>query len=303
MKRIQLYKISLRIVGVLFIVSGLGKSVDFLSFVNTISDYSLVETEWILRLTASGICFVEILIGFQLVLLYKARRNVILILILTISFTIIYTYGSIFLNINNCDCFGKFTTPLINNKVFLYTRNILIILVCSVSLNYQLPDHESMSIYINTIYILAIALAFFLGNISGISFVKSNSIEKTSFNTEIIEDLKLSADSSYFVLIFSYSCPYCVNSIENVKQYSQANYIDRVIFIATMKDSNDRSKIDFYKAFQIDNNISEYKYSYVSRYTKIFPTGLYIVNSEIKEVIYGLMPAELLLRKKLGIKV
>ena len=61
-------------------------------------------------------------------------------------------------------------------------------------------------------------------------------------------------DSTYLVFAFSYSCPYCQNSIGNVNQYTEMHAVDRVIGLA-LDDSVAETRFDrlFDVNFEIRN--------------------------------------------------
>lgn len=118
-KKIELFSL---IAGIIFILSGVSKSMDAAAFSNIITEYGFANFSFISPI----IILAEITIGLGLIfqILQKTFAGISTVIIL--FFTLIYLYGSIFLNIQDCGCFGKFT--FLNTSPFIVlTRNTLLL--------------------------------------------------------------------------------------------------------------------------------------------------------------------------------
>ena len=118
--------------------------------------------------------------------------------------------------------------------------------------------------------------------------------EKPIENTDLREFLTLSNDSTYFVFVFSYSCPHCYNSIENLKQYERLGVADKVLALSFTVDSTiiERFNDIFKPNFQINN----YPPEQLFRLTNQFPVSYYIQNNIVRMEIRGLLPSGYLLQ-------
>ena len=98
--------------------------------------------------------------------------------------------------------------------------------------------------------------------------------------------IETSSDSTYIVFAFSYTCPHCLNSIANLKEYKQAEIADNVIGIAM---GNDEEKAFFESRFNPNFNIINC-YDELLKLTDIFPKTYYIQRDTIIMELSGELP-------------
>jgi len=140
--------------------------------------------------------------------------------------------------------------------------------------------------------------------IAGLSFTTPDFLKSTAAkhkfedknvtNTALSNYIKTSPDSTYLVFCFSYTCPHCWNSIENLRQFIKTNAVDRVIAFST-GETNERNA--FIKNFNPDFNITELPLKDISTLTEIFPTAFYIEQDTIKTVIQAVLPSPVTFKK------
>ncbi|MDL2254846.1 T9SS type A sorting domain-containing protein, partial [Bacteroidales bacterium OttesenSCG-928-J16] len=122
--------------------------------------------------------------------------------------------------------------------------------------------------------------------VTGYTFVDHNKNENTQYITEgknvnikvensvFSEFLTLSKDSTYLIFTFSYGCPHCYNSIENLKQYERLGVVDRVLALSFTADSATIMK--FNEIFNPNFQIKNYPPAQLFQLTNQFPTSYYI---------------------------
>lgn len=116
-------------------------------------------------------------------------------------------------------------------------------------------------------------------------------------NTPLGDFLNFSNDSTYLIFAFSYSCPHCYNSIENLKEYEQSGIIDKVVALSFTTDASSVNK--FNNIFKPDFEIKTYQPKQLFRLTNQFPVAYYVKNNEVKLEIHGVLPCWYILLEQL----
>jgi uncharacterized membrane protein YphA (DoxX/SURF4 family) len=98
------------LVGVLFIISGLIKSNDTVGFAYKLEEYYAVfGTDFLIStavLQASLICIVEVMLGVMLLIGYRVKATLNLLLAMIVFFTFLTFYSAYFNKVTDCGCFG-----------------------------------------------------------------------------------------------------------------------------------------------------------------------------------------------------
>lgn len=278
------------IVGLFFIISGAGKVVDTTAFGNLIYEYGLGY----LMILAPLIAVAEIMVGLCLILLINPKRYSLAAFILLTLFTIAFAYGHFTHGVNDCGCFGTLKHSKIP-PLFTFLRNFILMLMCLfVFLKYPKEKTETVSwkkILVPVIMYPAIFIAGF--SFTTPAFLQhpaaKHPFQGRNINeTELAKYIKTSPDSSYLVFCFSYTCPHCWNSIENLRQYERTNTVDSVITFAVGQDND---KISFIQNFQPDFHIEDISLYSMSKITDIVPTAFYIEHDTIKTIIQSVLPS------------
>ena len=245
-------KIFRLIVGFVFLLSGLLKAIDTASFADLMSQYGAL---W-LGLGAPLLVFTEIFFGVLLVFGFYPKQVTWASIAFLLAVSLIYLYGLLAKDITNCGCFG----PLrwLNSKPWLtFTRNgiLLALLLPSLwSTNEQSAPTISSVIFMA---LVAVVVMFMCGfSMHGAKCLqKQNAFQPIPLSDSPLASLvTCNPDSTYLVFAFSYSCPYCLNSIGNVNQYTEMRAVDRVIGLA-LDDSVAQARFDqlFDVNFEIHN--------------------------------------------------
>jgi len=102
--------ISRVLVGVLFIISGLIKSNDTLGFSYKLEEYFQVfGMDWLAPtalIQAMLICIVEVMLGITLLIGYRTKLTVWLLMLMILFFTFLTFYSAYFNKVTDCGCFG-----------------------------------------------------------------------------------------------------------------------------------------------------------------------------------------------------
>ena len=270
------------IIGLLFIISGLGKVIDTTGFSNLINQYGLGY----LMILSPLIVVFEILLGLFLLLLINPKFCAKVSLILLTIFTALFAFAHFKYGVNNCGCFGTLYTNL--SPAFSFIRNFILIGM-SLIVWIKYPRYNSKVIKWKLCLIASIVgISIF---ISGFTFrtpyfLKNthNKFENQNIkNTDLIKYIKTSPDSTYLVFCFSYTCPHCWNSIENLRQYKITNAAN----IMALGVGNEKDKDVFDGYFEPDFKIKDIAVSDMFKLTDTYPTAFYISHDTIKKVMKG----------------
>ncbi|GHT74108.1 hypothetical protein AGMMS50262_06430 [Bacteroidia bacterium] len=276
--------------GVIFLISGIAKSLDISVFSDTIASYGFEN----LRILSPLIILTEVFLGLLLIFHIRLKNTAFASTFVVILFTSIYSYGLIFKGIEDCGCFGKITA-LNTYPVFTFIRNALL----TGMLVYVWRESENKPIVnewiIGTILLLMCLTAFMSGytyrNIGRNEKFKAIAIE----NSVLKEFITTSNDFTYLVFAFTYSCPHCLNSIENLKQYESSGVVDKVIGLAS-DDSVAEKR--FREIFNPDFLIKNYPAETLFHLTNSFPQAYYIKNNSIVMKLSGELPCSYIFAKK-----
>lgn len=289
----QLSKILRFLVGLVFLLSGLLKAIDTAAFADLMSEYGAT---WF-GFAAPLIIFVEIFLGVMLVFDFYAKPISWGTAIFLLVVSSIYLYGVTARGITNCGCFGPISW--LNSKPWLtFTRNgILLGMLVPTLIR---PQEKSKEISIPSVIFMA-AIAVIVMFMCGFSMHGARCLQKQHIfqakalaESPLAEYVTVHPDSTYLVFAFSYSCPYCQNSIGNVNQYVPMGMADKVIGLA-VEDSVARER--FERLFETDFEIREISAMQMYRLTNTLPATFFIRHDSIVSQYTGMVisPALLLL--------
>jgi uncharacterized membrane protein YphA (DoxX/SURF4 family) len=289
------------IIGIFFLISGFGKVIDTNGFSNLISQYGL----GFFSILSPGLVILEISLGLFLVFLVYPKQISFVSFFLLIIFTGTFAYAHFKNGINDCGCFGSIEHSDLP-PYLTFIRNI-IFLAISFTIWIKYPK-EKMEIANWKKYIIAIILGVSIF-VAGLTYNSSsgtkNKAQKHKFqdkliqNTELSKYLKTSIDSTYLIFCFSYTCPHCLNSIENLRQYKKSNTVDSVITLAIGKEPDRKY---FFDNFKPDFYLKDLPQESMEKLTDGFPTAFYITHDSVKIVISGVLPSPITFKKSYKIQ-
>ncbi len=292
-KRIAIFEL---ILGLVFLISGFAKSLNVSAFADIITKYGFADISYV----AIPIVIVEIILGLLLIFKIGEKATALIATILLTTFTLVYSYGLIFKNIEDCGCFGSIKY-LNTSPIVLYIRNT-ILLYFSIDI-YRNSSNIWKTSYANVaVIIIIIIIASFMSGYTSKNFLnnsKANLFKRYEVSSSKLgEFATFSTDSTYLVFVFSYSCPHCMNSIENLNQYERLGAVDKVIGLALYNDSI--TKQIFYNHFSINFKVKEYDMSLL-KLTHDLPMTYYIKNDTVEIAFPGELPCAIVFKSILKI--
>lgn len=280
-------------VGIVFITSGFAKAVDSDYFASLLTLYGTDIFYWL----APFIIFIELILGLALLFGLYTKISALTTALLIILFTAGYSYGLFFLDIKKCGCFGRMHI-LPNSPIVLYIRNIVIF--CGLTYVAIKSPQNRMASSMFTLPI-CLSLTFFCAFLCGKTFKwdrvhleKLSKFEPIELSQHPLGNLVMtSADSTYMVTVFSYTCPHCLNSIGNMEQYEKFGLVDHTIGIAL---ENTEAEKAFNEYFHTSFCIYNYSFDTISKLRVNFPTTFFIKHNYIIGVMSGEVPSAYFLR-------
>lgn len=272
------------IVGLVFLLSGLLKAIDSAAFANLMSQYGF---SW-LGFGAPIIILIEILLGILLVFGFYSKQITWSSIAFLFVVSLVYLYGVIFKGITDCGCFGPLTW--LNSKPWLtFARNSVLLALLVPSL---LKAEDSSSPTIPSVIFMAV-IAVVVMFMCGFSMHGAKCLQKEkTFQPIPLAESRLaslvtcSSDSTYLVFAFSYTCPYCQNSIGNVNQYTQMHAVDKVIGLA-LEDLIAQAR--FERLFDVNFEIRHLSRFEMSRLSATLPVTFMIRHDSIISQYTGMV--------------
>lgn len=272
------------VVGAVFILSGILKSIDTAAFADLMSSYGW---SWF-GYGAPVIIGVEVLLGLLLLFNIAPRWIAGATAVFIVGVSSIFLYGVLGLGITNCGCFGPLS--LLNSKPWLtFTRNAVLIALLVPSL---VKPQEGKPLKVVPVIVMALVMMVVMmmcgWSIHGAECVQpAHSFEPVRVEeSELADYIHTSPDSTYFVFAFSYTCPFCQNSVANVNQYLTMGVVDKVIGIA-LEDPEGRER--FERLFDVDFEIQEISELKMVMLTGTLPTVWRIRQDSIINSYSGLV--------------
>ena len=279
------------LVGLVFLLSGLLKAIDTAAFADLMSEYGATWFGFVAPL----IIFIEIFLGIMLVFDFYAKPISWGTAIFLLVVSSIYLYGVTARGITNCGCFGPISW--LNSKPWLtFMRNgVLLGMLVPTLIK---PQEKSPAITIPSVIFMAV-IAVVVMFMCGFSMHGARCLQKqNTFQAIALAESPLSEyitthpDSTYLIFAFSYSCPYCQNSIGNVNQYVPMGMADRVVGLA-VEDSVARER--FEHLFETDFEIREISAMQMYRLSNTMPTTYLIRHDTIISQYTGMVVSPALL--------
>lgn len=285
------------ILGAVFLFSGFGKVVDVTGFSNLIIQYGFEN----LSILAPIIILLEIFLGIQMILLVNPKTNTFYSLIILLLFTFAFSYANIVHGITNCGCFGSLKLSILPPWI-TYVRNfILIIIAVIIWRKYPLKKDTKIKKSKKVIVLTMMSISIFLSGYTfrtpiNLNFNRKQDIylNKTISETKLINYLNASKDSTYLIFCFTYTCPHCLNSIENLKQYVNTNTVDKTVLIV---GENEIAEEVFFENFTINVPIIKVPLDTLNVLAEVVPTAYYIQDNKIQKVIKSTLPSHYIFKK------
>ena len=283
------------VIGLVFLLSGIGKLTNIIGFQYLIIQYGFSMLHYL----APVVVLFEILLGVLFLLQIRIRKVSLISFLTILIFTGMFTYAHLRNGITDCGCFGRIPF-LSGNPMFSYLRNLLLLIVLGWLYFAVKDDTIEIPKWKYTILFTMLFPSCFLAGMTYKPFAFSKQkhpfisqhISENEINKFIEEDEK-----SKIVFFFSYHCPHCLNSLENYKSFIEYEIVDTMMAYALVysKEDGDTATLTF-NSYYADLNIVEIERDSAG-FVEVFPTSFYIKNDTIQDVIIGQLPSPLLFSK------
>jgi len=295
-KVLNIYSI---IIGIFFLISGIGKVIDTTGFSILIYQYGFKY----FTILSPLIVLIEILIGLVLILLINPKRCAAISFVMLVIFTSAFAYAHFENGINDCGCLGSVEHTSLP-PAFSFIRNFILLSI-SLIVWVKYPKITKYEVAKWKKYLLAFLMSVAIFT-TGFTFkipadfkikkeLNNKYQNKNIRNTILAEYVNLPQDKTYLIFCFSYTCPHCLNSIENLRQYKRSNTVDSLITFATGKE---KDKIAFFQTFNPDFYVKDLSHETMQKIVDFFPTTFYIKHDTVKVVVQGELPSYVIFNKQ-----
>lgn len=281
----NLSRISTALLGLMFLVSAFAKAWDAEAFAQML----LLYGSKLLGIGAPIVIMMEAILGMALLLRVYPRWMTMAADIFLVTVSAIFAYGVLAKGIEDCGCFGALSRLYTGRPWMTFVRNGIFLMI-SVPALLDKPEKDGFCWPKALATVVVASMACFATGLSmrqSFELPKWSSVQKDNWE-ETMNKLNavypFSADSTYVVYLFSFSCAYCQNSFANVEQYQQFGLMDKVIGIAIQDEEKEAR---FCRIYKPEIQILTIPHEQMTDMTGSLPVALYIKDGKIKDVEGG----------------
>lgn len=265
------------LLGLFFIISGIGKLLDVGQFIGIVQHYNVpfVFAPLVIFLPP-----VEILVGLLVIFLQTRKSASIIAILLLFTFTSIYLYGYFSKSITECGCSGQFSIFDQSPFIILF-RNVLLLAIAL----YIFVKEEAQTALLYAwqkmilLFILIITcIASGASSIEPLIEKKDERVGKSIYSTSLPNIIETNKDSTYLLFFYSMNCSKCWNVLSQVESFKKQNAVDTIIGFTF---GNDTSVIKFEAYFKIDFKTRILSLEQFAAVTRETPTVFFIRNDSI----------------------
>lgn len=225
------------LLGIFYIVSGLGKLLDVYVFSSYMFAYGVPYPYN--GYAAVLVPPLEILLGLGLIFFVRNKQFAIASVVAIIIFTIGFAYSHFARGVQGCGCFGVFS-GLATSPLFSFIRNG-VILVASLFLVFRpsVTKQNGFRQWQKIVLLFIGAISFAASGISSNEALYSPEplLHKHIKETPISKYVQTNSDSTYLVFCMALACPHCWNATENVKAFHTTGKVDKIVAFGFGNDS------------------------------------------------------------------
>ncbi len=297
--RTVIYHLTRVLTASIFILSGIMKCLDSSSFSNLIRGFGF---DW-LGFFAPFIILTEILLGLLLLFNICPKKVSLTLLAFIVGVSLVYAYGLVFKGIDNCGCFGK--VNLLNmSPALTFLRNALICLMLIYI--YRATDDNNIVNIIPKYQHVKLGFTCFCFSaccfLCGLTFSSATVLYETVgftpkkyYEMQVSDFIDISADSTYTIFLFSFTCPHCINSIGNIEQFEKMGVVDKTIGLAVADSIGERR---FRETFKPSFEIRTIEKQDMLSITRSLPIAYLVRNDSIIVEIEGETPSAFMYKKR-----
>jgi len=224
-----------------FLLSAVGKTLDFNDFTRKVDAFGLSSIDFIPYV----ILLIEyvLAVGFILYIYTKITAKIALAFLLFM--TSAYSIGHFYLNIETCGCFGSFEILNPANYSVFIVKNLALIVLCT----YLVFSSGAFTSKIKKTVITAVAvisICFFIHKMEARFIRNFADNNKGKAISELSLDKTYQIDRYQYWFVFSPTCPHCIAAIPKINEYTRHTDI-ALIGITASKDQGaiDKLNIEF----------------------------------------------------------
>ncbi len=285
------------VLGVFFIVSGVGKMMDVSTFIAGIVSYGIPD-----KLAALGILLptFEILLGLALIFMIRNKDMALVSLVALIVFTLGFAYGYFFEGVEDCGCFGAIealqTPPWVS-----FLRNIILIGMSFLLWKNPVKSKGAIPQWQWAAMVVALLVSGIWSGQTSVDAVVNTGVSadgtpdpslalndplmnKNVSQTALASLTNFEANRRYLVFIFSPTCPHCWDATENVKAYKETGLVDEVIGVIAVGSQG----LEVYnERFRPNFEVRQVPTNDILRLTEGYPKALFIRNNTVMNIQYA----------------
>lgn len=288
------------LLGLFFLLSGLGKALDIAQFTTTIANYGLPQLEPL----APVLIAIEIGLGVALLLQVHLKKMALLSLGLLVTLTVLFAYGYLVHGIRSCGCFGALETAQMPPWLS-FVRNLLLMGTAVWLYQHAPTNNPSASRTRFRIVLGATALAFAT---SGSAYANRYSSSKVGvmrgqlLRTSLLAPyLPVASDSTYVVFIFSPACAHCEDMTPTVASYRTSGLAARVVALHPPIDAMEQQR--YMKRFNPPFSLRTVARDSLYAITYHVPLAFIVSKGVVAHVLGPVMPSADILKALLAKEV
>jgi len=287
MKRLS--HLSAILLGLMFLVSAFAKAWDADLFARTLLQYG---PQWF-GIWAPVIIFCEVVLGLCLLLGVRPRWSAVAADAFLVTVSAVFAYGVFAKGIEDCGCFGALERYYTAKPWVTFVRNAVFILLTLPILFAEPEKEKNLTRKLTVMTVVASAACFICGLAMRSSFrlprlQSGEEVNRTEMMAKLNGIYPFSADSTYMVYLFSFTCPHCQNSYANVLQFEQFGIVDKVLGIAV---EDEEAQARFERIYKPEIEIRTIPHDSMSAITHELPVAVLIEGDTISDIQGGMIPS------------
>ncbi|TGE26634.1 MauE/DoxX family redox-associated membrane protein [Hymenobacter metallicola] len=281
------------IIGVFFLVSGVGKALDQAQFADTIVAYGLPK----LRFAAPLLTTVELALGVGLLLRIHVRLLAAAALALLVMFTLFFAYGYLGHGVTDCGCFGAFTA-LQMPPWLAFGRNGLLLLLAA-GLYRAAPEPASPPARWQLLVVSGVTLGSFLAVGSRytpqVFLAPGQAVRATALAPYCSPH-----QATYLVFIFRPTCPHCWAATPTLLNYQKTGLVSKIVALSPRGPAEEQQK--YMRHFAPSFAIHTVPDAEMRQLTNQVPTVVVVKQDTIRAVLNSAEPLDDALSKALRLR-
>lgn len=291
---IKLYAL---ILGLFFVISAWGKAADSHAFEQLLQSYGLELFSW----TAPWVILIELAVGLSLMLNGRVQLMASISLGMLMVFTAAFAWGHFVHGINNCGCFG--TIKAAEMPPWLtFLRNFILMGITIPLIRKKVQDPSPLAAWKGILMCIILSAGAWLTGITthpketGSQISQSHPLKNKEINqTPFLHYINPDKSKKYLIYCFSYSCPHCWNSIENLRRFKSSGTVDEIIALAV---GTPEAKKEFQEKIQPDFEVVQIPQDSMDLITLTYPTAFMVHHKNINDVITEGVPSPFIYQKQ-----